>query len=134
MTKPGRTPTGTTIFRLALVPAWVAIVVVTIVALITPEGLSGGKVFFTDFGQPWRRQINADFVIHLLLIMAWIAYREPTRARRLILPIFALLGSVFLLPYIFAATIGSRGRIDGLLMGSGHIEKQLRWCAGIVHG
>ncbi|MFI5736613.1 hypothetical protein ACIA49_41230 [Kribbella sp. NPDC051587] len=89
------------IIRSALVIAWLAIVAVTVHA-ITTLGLSAGSVFITDFSHPWRAQINGDFGLHLLLIMAWIAYRERGVRRLLALPV--VLGSVYTLPYLFAAT------------------------------
>ncbi|MFC9688094.1 hypothetical protein ACFTSF_06105 [Kribbella sp. NPDC056951] len=89
------------VVRTALVLAWLTIMAVTVHAIST-QGLSAGSVFITDFSHPWRAQINGDFGLHLLLIMAWIAYRERGVRRLLALPV--VLGSVYTLPYLFAAT------------------------------
>ncbi|MFI5735018.1 hypothetical protein ACIA49_33205 [Kribbella sp. NPDC051587] len=103
------------VFRSTLVVAWVAIVAVTVNALTT-LGLSDGQLFVTDFSNAWRAQFNGDFVLHLLLVMAWIAYREKTFPRVLLaLPV--VLGTVYLLPYIFIATFTAKGRFDMLLLG-----------------
>jgi hypothetical protein len=105
-----------TLFRTALVVAWLAIVAVTVNA-ISSLGLADGKLFITDFAHPWRAQFNGDFSLHLLLMMAWIAYRErkPVRAVALALPV--VLGSLYTLPYIFVATFRAKGRFDVLLLG-----------------
>jgi hypothetical protein len=106
------------IFRSALVIAWLAIMAVTVNA-ITTLGLPAGKLFLTDFTNPWRAQINGDFSLHLLLIMGWIAYRERKPWQKVLLALPALLGSVYTLPYIFIATFRSDGRFDILLLGEG---------------
>ncbi|MET9270628.1 hypothetical protein [Kribbella sp. NPDC003557] len=96
-------------FRTALVLAWLAVVAVTVNAIAT-QGLSGGSVFFTDFTHPWRAQINGDFSVHLLLVMAWIVYREGLSLRGVLLAVPVGLGSVYTLPYIFVATFRSAPR------------------------
>jgi hypothetical protein len=103
-------------FRLALVLGWLLMVGVTIHA-IASLGLSDGRVFFTDFQHPWRAQVNADFCVHLALVMGWIVCRERTWQRGLLLALPALLGSVYLLPYLCIATLRSGGRLDELLLG-----------------
>ena len=103
-------------FRAALVIAWVAIMAVTVNALTT-LGLAGGRVFFTDFSQAWRAQINGDFGLHLVLVIGWIVYRERRLGRGLLLGVPALLGSVYTLPYILVATFRANGRFDVLLLG-----------------
>lgn len=104
------------LFRICLVAAWLVMVPITIHALST-HGISGLGVFFTDFHSPWRAQINSDFSVHLGLAMAWILYREPTRIRGALLAAPALLGSVYLLPYILIASYKAGGRFDALLLG-----------------
>ncbi|MFD8078282.1 hypothetical protein ACFV3E_37180 [Streptomyces sp. NPDC059718] len=102
-------------FRIALVGAWAVIMVISVNAIST-LGLADGRVFFTDFSNGWRAQINGDFVIYLLITMAWIAHRERTFPR-VLLALPAVLGSVYLLPYIFIATYRSRGRFGALVLG-----------------
>ena len=104
------------VFRAGLVVAWVGIVVVTVNA-VSALGLVGGRVFFPDFSQAWRAQINGDFGLHLLLVVGWIVYRERRLGRGLLLGVPALLGSVYTLPYIFVATFRANGRFDVLLLG-----------------
>lgn len=108
---------GMLAFRSALVVAWLAIMAVTVNA-ITTLGISGLGLFVTDFSHPWRAQFNADFSVHLLLVMAWIVYREGRLWRGLLLALPVVLGSVYTLPYIFVATFRSRGRFAPLLRGA----------------
>lgn len=119
------------LFRTALVIAWLAILAITANA-ITTLGLSDGKLFITDFGHPWRAQFNGDFSVHLLLVMAWIVYRErkPLRGVALALPV--VLGSLYTLPYIFVATFRAEGRFDALLLGPSNLgcHAQLNDSAG----
>lgn len=96
--------------------AWLAIVAATVNA-VTTLGISDGKVFVTDFSHPWRAQINGDFSLHLLLVMAWITYRERQLWRGLLLALPVVLGSVYTLPYVFIATFRSDGRFGTLLTG-----------------
>ncbi|SEG77461.1 hypothetical protein SAMN05216223_110234 [Actinacidiphila yanglinensis] len=103
-------------FRITLVGAWVAITVLSIHAVAT-LGPTDGSVFFTDFSNGWRAQTNGDFVAFILLAMAWIAYRERTFPR-VLLALPTVLGSVYLLPYVFVATYTSRGRFAALLLGN----------------
>jgi hypothetical protein len=105
-----------TAFRTALILAWLAIVTVTVNA-IADLGLPAGKLFVTDFANPWRAQINGDFCLYLLLTMAWITYREGKLWRGLLLALPVVLGSVYTLPYIFVATFRAEGRFDALLLG-----------------
>jgi hypothetical protein len=105
------------LFRISLVAAWFVMVPITIHAL-TVQGISGLGIFVRDFDHPWRAQINSDFCVYLCLAMAWIVYREPTRARGVTFALPVLLGSVYLLPYILVSSLTCDGRFDTLLLGS----------------
>jgi hypothetical protein len=109
-----------TLFRTALVVAWLAIVAVTVNA-ITTLGLADGKLFITDVAHPWRAQFNGDFSVHLLLMMGWIVYRERKPVRAVALPLPDVLGSPYTLPYIFVATFQAKGRFDALLLGRSNL-------------
>jgi hypothetical protein len=89
---------------------------------ITSSGIGGSKLFITDFSSPWRAQFNADFVVYLFLVMAWIIFRERKGSRGLVLAIPVLLGSLYLLPYLFVATFRAGARFDALILGN-HIAQ-----------
>lgn len=106
------------IFRVALAIAWLLIFSVSVHAVQTMGLQPGGIVFFEDFSHPWRAQYNADFSGHLLLMAAWITYRE-NRLLGLPLGLLAILfGGVYSLAYIFIATFTSKGRFDAMLLGN----------------
>lgn len=109
---------GMVVFRSALITTWVIIVALSVHALAA-DGITGLSTFVADFADPWRAQINGDFSVHLCLAMAWIAYREPTVTRSILFAVPIVLGSVYLLPYIVAASFRCEGRFDTLLTGSG---------------
>jgi hypothetical protein len=111
-----RTGAAMVAFRTFLVAAWLVMMPITIHA-IAAKGVSGLGVFLSDFDSPWRAQINADFSVHLCLVMAWIVFREGTPIRGVMFALPVLLGSVYLLPYLFAASFGAGGRFDTLLLG-----------------
>lgn len=104
-------------FRAALVGAWLLMVAITLhaVAALGPAGVS---LFVTDLANPWRAQFNVDFSIHLLLVMAWIVYRERQLPRGLALAAPVVLGSLYVLPYVVRATFTAGGRVDALLLGN----------------
>jgi hypothetical protein len=107
--------------RVALVAAWSLIVGVSVHAVLV-AGIGAGAVFFNDFADPWRAQINGDFVIHILLAAGWIAYREH-RFPRVLLAVPAVLGSVYLLPYVFIATFTAGGDLRTVLVGTRHAQR-----------
>ncbi|WP_157622888.1 hypothetical protein [Solimonas soli] len=107
-----------TILRVVLAVAWMTILLVGVHAVNSMGLAPGGKVFFEDFAHPWRAQYNADFSIHLLLMAAWITYRERNLAVGLPLGALAvLLGGTYSLAYIFVATFRAGGNVETLLLG-----------------
>ena len=106
------------IFRIALLIAWLPIMAISIHAIATMGIAPGGIVLFQDFAHPWRAQYNADFSAHLLLMAAWIAYREKGGLVGVLLGLLAILfGGAYSLAYIFIATFRVDGRFDQLLLG-----------------
>ena len=80
--------------------------------------MDGGNIFFTDFSHPWRAQFNTDFSIHLFLMAAWIAYREPRRLLGAMLAVLSVLGGgAISLLYILVASYRARGDVRALLLG-----------------
>lgn len=106
------------IFRIAVAIAWLLVVAVSVHAVGTMGLTPGGIVFFQDFAHPWRAQYNADFSAHLILMAAWIAYRE-NRLLGVPLGLLAIMfGGAYSLAYIFIATFKAKGRFDHLLLGN----------------
>jgi hypothetical protein len=97
---------------------WLVVLAVSVAAL-RQEGMSAGRVFFADIAQfAWRAQFNIDFLLHLLLFAAWVAWRHRRRRGGLVLAACCVLGGgLFSLAYLFCAVIGARGDISCLLLG-----------------
>ena len=105
-------------FRTLLVLLWLGIGAVTLWALAELGLAAAAATFVTDLAHPWRAQFYGDLEIFLLLAALWIVWREPSR------PVgFAcaaatiLLGALFALPYLLAATIRAEGDAARLLLG-----------------
>jgi hypothetical protein len=107
-----------TMLRGFLLVAWV-IAAVTMVWGVTEMGMSAaGDVFIGDFAHPWRAQFNADFLAHLILMAAWIFYREPSPVTRYICaPAAIFLGGAFSFLYIVVAASRVDGNPRALLLG-----------------
>lgn len=103
-------------FRVALLGAWLVMIAITWHAIAT-GGPGGVSLFVTDLTNPWRAEFNVDFSVHLLLIMACIAYREGDVRRGLLLATPVVLGSLYLLPYLAHASVRAGGRVDAPLLG-----------------
>ncbi len=105
-----------TLFRIVLLALWLIVVYLTWQA-VAAQGWGGANIFFDDFAHPWRAQINADFGVHLLLISAWVAWRErPLLALPCVL-ICLLGGSLLSLLYLLVATWRSGGDARRLVLG-----------------
>lgn len=107
-----------TILRAFLLVAW-GIAAATMVWGITAMGMSAaGDVFLGDFFHPWRAQFNADFLAHLILMAAWIFYREPSPvARYVCAPAAIFLGGAFSFLYILVVASRVGGNPRALLLG-----------------
>jgi hypothetical protein len=107
-----------TLFRLALPVLWIGIAAVTLWALARMGLWAAAETFASDLAHPWRAQFYGDLEIHLLLFAGWIVWREPSRGLALL---FAgatiLLGALFTLPYLLAASVKARGDAAALLLG-----------------
>ena len=106
------------IFRAAVLIAWLVVMWVSIHAVATLGFNQAGATFFGDFSNPWRAQFNADFSVHLLLMAAWIIYRQKNPLLGLLFGLAAVMfGGAFSLAYIFVATFTAKGSFKGLLLG-----------------
>ncbi|MDB5969903.1 MAG: hypothetical protein JWQ90_2353 [Hydrocarboniphaga sp.] len=106
------------IFRGVVAIAWLLVVGITIHAVLTLGVDQAGATFIGDFGHPWRAQFNGDFSAHLLLMAAWIVYREKSAMVGLPCGLLAILGGgAFSLAYIFIASFRGTGSAESLLLG-----------------
>jgi hypothetical protein len=111
--------TGISIFRAALVVAWLVLVWVTVKAVAAMGANAAGAVFFGDMAHPWRAQFNIDFGWHLLLVAAWLTYRDRLLIRGLVFGLLAvMLGGVFTLAFLFVETFRTNGDMRRLLLGA----------------
>ncbi|MEM9302441.1 MAG: hypothetical protein AAGE01_10045 [Pseudomonadota bacterium] len=95
-----------------------AVTVITVQTL----GFNWPAVFFSDLITPgWRSQFNADFLIHLLLLATWVAWREGWTAKGYIFGFLSIfMGGMFGFPYILYATYQANGDPKATLLGVHH--------------
>lgn len=106
------------LLRSALLVAWLATLWVSVRAILALGAGAAGDVFLGDFSHPWRAQFNTDFAVHLLLMAAWIVYRERGSIRGFGFGVAAVLfGGAFSFAYLFVATFTAQGDIRRLLLG-----------------
>jgi hypothetical protein len=107
-----------TMLRGFLLLAWAA-ATGTMVWATAEMGFSAGiTIFLGDFAHPWRAQFNADFLAHLILMGAWIFYREPSEVGRWVCaPAAIFLGGAFSFLYIVVAATRAGGDPRALLLG-----------------
>jgi hypothetical protein len=106
-------------FRTLLVSMWLVVAAITVWALLERGPLAAVSTFVRDLSHPWRAQYYSDFSAHLILLAAWILYREPSRGVGMLFALATLaLGALFTLPYILVASLKARDA-QGLLLGAG---------------
>ena len=107
------------LLRAFLLIVWAAVAAVTLWALLELGLPAAPRTFLSDLSHPWRAQFYADLEAHLLLVGAWMIYRER-------LPLVGaacaaatlLLGALFSLPYVLLAGLRAKGDIRRLLLGA----------------
>lgn len=104
-------------FRGALAMAW--LLTWALMARATLEqGTAESLVFFADFAQPWRGMLNTDFLLHMWLVAAWIAYRERSLLVGIPCALFASMGGMpFTAMYLLVTTYRENGDMRRLLLG-----------------
>ena len=106
------------IFRIVLVLAWAGLFYLTSEAVGAHGIEAGATTFIADFADGWRARYHADFALHLLLVAAWIVYREKYLAAGLALGLGVLaFGGMFTIAYVFTATFRTEEGFDGLVRG-----------------
>lgn len=118
--------------RVFLIVAWAVIMVITYKAWGADGGIAG-DVFMSDIkGLSWRAQFNVDFLVHLVLLGTWVAWRNRFRPIGIALGVFCVLGGgAFALVYIFVASIQAKGSVQKLLLGH-RIDSQTARDSGLV--
>jgi hypothetical protein len=107
-----------TIFRGALLVAWLVLVWITILAGQKLGFDKAGDFFFGDMAHPWRAQFNMDFGFHLLLVAAWMIWSSKNRVLGLLFGLLAITcGAVFTFAYLFAQTFRNDGNINAVILG-----------------
>ena len=104
---------------LFLVAGWLLIAAVTLSALLSQGLVSGIETFLSDLRHPWRAQFYADLELQLLIFAAWVVWREASLTRGLAFAAATmLLGALFTLAYLLAASVKAKGDVRALLLGS----------------
>jgi hypothetical protein len=107
-----------TLFRAALVIAWLALGWITLQAGQQLGLDKAGDFFFGDMAHPWRAQFNVDFGFHLLLVAAWMIWSASNRALGLLFGLLAVTGgAMFTLAYLFVQTFRTDGNIKAVILG-----------------
>jgi hypothetical protein len=107
-----------TLFRAALVIAWLAMTWVTLQAGQQLGFDKAGHFFFGDMAHPWRAQFNIDFGFHLLLVAAWMVWSASNRALGLLFGLLAVLGgAIFTFAYLLVQTFKHGGNIKAVILG-----------------
>jgi hypothetical protein len=113
-----------TALRAFLLTAWLVSTYLIAVA-IAQVGLGAGFVWFFDFSEPWRAMFQADFSIYLILVGAWILYREESPLTGILCAVLATaLGSIFSMAYLFVTTYRAGGDMRALLLGRNAMKPQ----------
>ncbi|MDP8993790.1 MAG: hypothetical protein M3N07_02225 [Pseudomonadota bacterium] len=108
-----------TVPRILLVAGWAGIVAITVWAMASLGLAAGVSTFVGDFAHPWRAQFYADLELQLLVFAGWVLWRERSPARGLAFAAATmLLGALFTLAYLLAASFSARGDARALLLGA----------------
>ena len=107
------------IFRLLLAAGWIVIAAATLWALFELGLLALPQTFASDFSHPWRAQLYLDLELQLLVFAAWVVWRQRSLGVGLAFALATmLLGALFTLPYLLAASIRAKGDVRRLLLGA----------------
>jgi hypothetical protein len=108
-----------TLLRPFLLIVWAAVAAVTAWALLEHGLVEAPRTFVSDLAHPWRAQFYADLEAHLLLVGAWMIYRERLPLVGVASAVATLLlGALFSFPYVLVASIRAQGDMRRLLLGA----------------
>lgn len=96
----------------------VVIYALTVVAALS-DGINWPAIAASDLlAFNWRSQFNFDFIIHLLLLAAWVTWREGCTPKGYLYGVLSVvLGGMFSFPYLVHAIYVASGDVEKLLMG-----------------
>jgi hypothetical protein len=98
--------------------AWLVSAYLIVVAA-AELGLGAGFIWFFDFSQPWRAMFQADFSIYLILVGAWILYREESPLVGIVCAVLATtLGRIVAMVYLFVPTYRAGGDLRTFVLGA----------------
>lgn len=105
-------------FQILVAAAWLVVIALSVRAVTTMGADQAGPVFIGDFAHAWRAQFNGDFSMHILLMAAWMFYRQRGVVAGLVCAVCAVVfGGAFSLAYIFVASLKAQGSFARLLLG-----------------
>ncbi|GAB4196068.1 MAG: hypothetical protein Tsb002_29160 [Wenzhouxiangellaceae bacterium] len=107
-----------TIIRAFLVVSTVLIYILTAIACVY-HGFNWPAVAINDLmALNWRTQFDTDFIVYLLIVATWIAWREGLTAKGAAFGLVSIvMGGMFSFPYILYATYQANGNPKALLLG-----------------
>jgi hypothetical protein len=107
-----------TVFKALVAIAWLVLIYVSYQAVAAMGLAPAGTVFIEDFAHPWRAQFYTDFSLHILLVAAWILYREKRWWVGVPCAVLAgFCGGAFSLLYVLAAIFRAGNDPRRLLLG-----------------
>jgi len=106
------------ILRVFLGLSWLLIMGVSIYAAME-LGFNWPEIYFGDLvGNAWRSQFNTDFLIHLLLLCAWIYWREESKLKGALLGFLSIfMGGMVGFAYLLHATYKANGDARAFMLG-----------------
>jgi len=114
------------VLRVFLMVSTVAIYAITVIVIFR-AGFNWPAVFFGDIlDMNWRSQFNIDFLIHLLLLATWIAWRENWTKRGYIFGFLSIImGGMFGFAYILYAVNQAKGDPRKIVLGPHHATERV---------
>jgi hypothetical protein len=107
------------LFRVFLVLAWLVVAAITWLA-VRDFGMVAGDVFLADLKSlSWRAQFNADFLLMLIGVGLWVAWRHRFHPVGWCLGLLCVLGgNLFIAPYLLGALWRAKGDVAQMLLGA----------------
>ena len=110
-------------FRILIIIMWCMFAALCLFVINT-AGWDDVNLFFSDISAgSWRAVFNVDFIIHLLLVAGWVAWKEKYSFSGVILAVFCFCGgALFSLLYLLYLSVVNRGDLAKVLLGKHAID------------